>query len=51
MAGTEACADAVLTLTEIGSSIAAQDELEEILANIVQKGGKGTRLPVVLMET
>ena len=51
MANAEVYADTVSTLTEIGASIAAQDELDKILANIAQKGGKGTQSPVVLIET
>ncbi|GEM_PF-6970341 len=51
MANAVVCADTVSMLTEIGVSIAAQDELDEILANIAGKGARGTQSQVVLVET
>jgi putative nucleotidyltransferase with HDIG domain len=50
MAIEDGSSDAVSTLTEVGLSIVAHKELETTLRLIAEKGAKGTRSPVVVVE-
>ncbi|MBI1976444.1 MAG: HD-GYP domain-containing protein [Candidatus Omnitrophica bacterium] len=50
MAEADLCPDPVTTLTEVGSSITIHQELDQILSIIVEKGARGTRSQVVLIE-